>query len=75
MCDLKVAIYIAEKLFLSIKSVLNFIKNDNYAMWHGLGEVLSIVSYRFNPVTGANRRIESRSVILNYQDAWDLLTP
>ena len=63
------------KVERDINSVLNFLKNDNYAMWHGLGEVLSIVSYRFNPVTGANRRIESRAVILNYQDAWGLLTP
>ncbi|WP_407080287.1 zinc ribbon domain-containing protein [Candidatus Contubernalis alkalaceticus] len=63
------------KVERDINSVLNFLKNDNYAMWHGLGEVLSIVSYRFNPVTGANQRIESRSVILNYQDARGLLTP
>jgi len=63
------------KVERDINSVLNFLKIHNYAMWHGLSNELSIVSYSLNPVTGANPKIETRSVILNYQDARGLLTP
>ena len=58
-----------------INSALNFLKNDNYALWQGLSNTLSIARCSFNPVSGANRRTEYRSVVLNYQDAWGLLTP
>jgi len=58
-----------------INSVLNFLKNDNYALWQGLSDKLSIARYSFNPVSGANRKTEYRPVILNYQDARGLLTP
>ncbi|MDO9535633.1 MAG: zinc ribbon domain-containing protein, partial [Bacillota bacterium] len=63
------------KIERDLNSVLNFLKNHNYAMWLGLSDQLSIVRYSFNPVTGANRRAEYRSVVLNYQDARGLLTP
>jgi hypothetical protein len=46
-----------------------------YALWQGLSAELSIARYSFNPVSGANRRIGYRSVVLNYQDARGLLTP
>jgi len=58
-----------------INSALNFLKNDNYALWQGLSNTLSIARSSFNPVSGVNRRTEYRSVVLNYQDAWGLLTP
>ncbi len=65
------------KVERDINSVLNFLKNDNYALWQGLigSAPISIARYSFNPVSGANRRAEHRSVILNYQDARGLLTP
>jgi putative transposase len=63
------------KVERDINSVLNFLKNYNYAAWHGLSDRLSIARYSFNPVSGANRRTNYRSIVLNYQDARGLLTP
>lgn len=37
--------------------------------------IISIARSSFNPISGANRPVEHRSVILNYQDARGLLTP
>jgi len=58
-----------------VNSVLNYLKNHNYALWQSLGDSLSIVGYKLNPLTGANRRNYHRSLILNYQYARGLLIP
>lgn len=58
-----------------INSVLNFLKNYDYASWQSLSDKLSIVRYMANPLSGANRRSDYRSLILNYQDARGLSTP
>lgn len=65
------------KIERDINSALNFLKNDNYALWQGLigNTTISIARSSFNPISGANRRTEHRSIILNYQDARGLLTP
>jgi len=58
-----------------INSVLNFQKNNDYALWQSLSDELGIARYSFNPASGKNQRTEYRSVILNYQDARGLFTP
>jgi len=54
-----------------INSVLNFLKLYQYALWQGLRAIasLSIARIQFNPLSGKNRTVCIRQVILNYQDA------
>lgn len=65
------------KLERDINSALNFLKNDNYALWQGLigNTTISIARYGFNPISGANRPVEHRSIVLNYQDARGSIDP